>query len=33
MADLKQTLVDSLRVVKELWKKFKVLVVKSLPTP
>jgi hypothetical protein len=33
MANLKQTLVDILRVIKELWKKFKVLVAKSLPTP
>ena len=33
MANLKQTLVDSVRVIKELWKKFKVFVAKSLPTP
>ena len=33
MENLKQTLVDSLRVIKELWKKFKVFVAKSLPTP
>lgn len=33
MENLKKTLVDSLRVIKELWKKFKVFVAKSLPTP
>ena len=33
MENLKKTLVDSLRVIKELWKRFKVFVAKSLPTP
>ncbi len=33
MENLKKTLVDSLMVIKELWKKFKVFVAKSLPTP
>jgi len=33
MKNLKKTLVDSLMVIKELWKKFKVFVAKSLPTP